>query len=290
VHRAPPFLPFLSGPPRLAVGLRPIAPEAWLDPDTEIAAIGEKRALIMARRDEVYAQMPGSEDAQSEAAALIGALRSADVRTLPEAGLLVSDDLCVMQDVGAPRAAPTRRDAPGMTGAAAGSWRLTAALLCAPSHWSLRANIGGPLTHLHAPVPDRLGAEGQQGLPARIARVFDALATGVILERFNWTVQAGPERFAPLAAPLIARARAAAPEDAAALLHLRVERQTIRKLPASGAVLFTIRVCLDPLAAACADPAARAAFARAWREADAHVRAYKNWAPLDRLVDAFLAG
>jgi hypothetical protein len=118
--------------------------------------------------------------------------------------------------------------------------------------------------------------------------MFDALAADNVLERFNWTVQAGAERFTPSSAPLVARARAAREEEAAALLHLRVERQTVRKLPRSGAVAFTIRVCIDPLVDALRVEGAEAAFTNVWRTAPDYVRAYKNWPAYDRLVEALL--
>lgn len=268
--RRPPYLPFLNGPPRLTVGLAPIEPARWIDPDTEARALAEKRALLATRRDEVFRESAGSAPAQQEAGELIAAARGRAPMSFLDAGLTVSDDLCVME----------ARD---------GVWRLTAALLCAPSFWSLADNIGGPLAHLHGPVPDSLGPDGAQGLPRRIARMFSALQPDQILERFNWTVQAGPDRFAPRSEPLAARAAAAALSEAGALLHLRVERQTIRRLPRTGAILFTIRVCIDPLREALAQAGARDAFAAAWRGAPDHVRAYKRWAPLDRLVEALLA-
>ncbi|MES1202286.1 MAG: DUF3445 domain-containing protein [Pseudomonadota bacterium] len=262
--RRPPFLPFLAGPPEFAVGLKPLTPEAWLHPDTEAHALPEKRALLAAHRADVFAETTGAEAAQIEVAALVG---GADFLA---AAAMVSDDFCIMQRLGP-------------------EWVLSAAILCAPTFWSLADNIGKPVAHLHGPVPDNLGPSGAQGLAARIARVFDAVAPGVIMERFNWTVQAGPERYTPTQAPLIARANATSTAQAADLLHLRVERQTIQKLPQTGAVLFTIRICLDPLVNAFAVDGARDAFANAWRGAAAHIRSYKKWAPLERHVAALLA-
>ncbi|MET0182903.1 MAG: DUF3445 domain-containing protein [Caulobacterales bacterium] len=262
--RRPPYLPFLEGPPDFVVGLRPIPLGNWLAPDVEADWLPEKRALLRDRTTEVFAQTPGSEAAQKEAAALVGA-----ARTLLEAASLVSDDLCIMQE----------RD---------GVWTLTAAALCAPSFWSLAENIGGPLAHLHGPVPDRLGADGTQGLAQRIGRMFSALQPDTILERFNWTIQASAARFTPDGGPLRARAATARAEDALDLLHVRVERQTIRKLPQTGAVLFTIRVSTDPLRAVFAVDGAKQALARGWREAPEHVRAYKKWAAYEPLMQAAL--
>jgi len=69
---------------------------------------------------------------------------------------------------------------------------------------------------------------------------------------------------------------------------VRVERQTLRRLPATGGLVFTIRVWRHSLAALDADPERRSAFARAWRGASADFRAYKRLAAYDGLVEAHL--
>lgn len=268
--RLPPHLPFMAGPPDFTVGLRPIETQAWITPDVEAAALPEKRALIATRLDEVYAATPDSHEAQAELARLVGAARAASADTLVEAAQLTSDDLVVLLPD------------------AAGAWRVRAALLCAPTYFSCHDALGKTLHGLHAPVPDRL-ADGAQGLGDRIGRVFDGLRPDLVLERFNWTVQAGPDRFTPSSAPVMARAAVAEPSRALDELFLRVERQTIRKLAATGAVVFTIRISLDPLATVFAVAGAKNAFATAWAQAPDYVRGYKRWPALDRLVMAALA-
>ena len=54
---------------------------------------------------------------------------------------------------------------------------------------------------------------------------------------------------------------------AAEILHVRCERQTLRRLPRTGAVVFTIRVWVNPLREIAADPERLARFAQAWRTA-----------------------
>ena len=71
-------------------------------------------------------------------------------------------------------------------------------------------------------------------------------------------------------------------------LHLRVERQTLRRLPRTGGALFTIRVWLAPLGSLADDPARLAAFEHAWRSATPELRAYKRFDLYDDLVEAFL--
>ena len=69
---------------------------------------------------------------------------------------------------------------------------------------------------------------------------------------------------------------------------MRVERQTLRRLPASGGLVFTIRVWRHPLAALDGDPQRLTAFASAWRGATADFRAYKRLAVYDGLIEGFL--
>jgi len=273
--RTPPFLPFAAGPAEFRVGLRPIPLDRWLTPDWESAALEQKRALLDTRLGEVFRALPSAAAVQEEAAAAVAAAVAAPLPgpasapPLTRAARLVSDDLVVLEP-------------------ADGAWRAVAAVLCSPTFFSAADAVGADVFGLHNPVPDRLGPEGAQALGARIARVFDHLGEAQVLERFNWTVQAGAERFTPDGAPLRARALSARDEEGLDLMHLRVERQTIRRLSASGATLFTIRISLDPLRAVFAEAGAREAFAAAWAATPDHVRGYKKWAPYERLVGAAL--
>ncbi|MEZ6002480.1 DUF3445 domain-containing protein [Hyphomonas sp.] len=268
--REPPYLPFLSGPASLAPGLKPIPPEQLIAPDTEADLwLPEKRQIMRTRRDDVFvSNLPDAP--LEEAAALVTRHLPPSEEIWPSAleaaAARVSDDLCLLQ-----------RGEDGL-------WRLEAASLVAPTFWRLADKAGQPLGGLHDPVP---GAN--PGLVSRIARMFDALRPGQVLERFNWTVQAGPARFTPSAAPLKALAAATSDADALDVLHLRVERQTISKLPESGLLLFTIRIAVDPLRAALSSPQRIEAFRAAWAGTDPALADYKGWPAYDPLVHAALA-
>lgn len=260
--RRPPHAPFRAGAPGFTPALRPIAPEAWLTPDTEAHVLDWKRALLTTP-ERVFRQAPGGKAAAFDAARAVETALGAPVTgDLVRASCRVSDDLVVM-----------RRGAEG--------WVCDALTLTAPTFFSIDAAFGRDLTALHGAVPQ--GAR----LADRIQRVFDNLRPGLVLKRFNWTLQPGDARHTPDAEPLRALARSAALQDAPDLLHLRVERQTITRLPETGAVLFTIRVCLDPVAALSAGD--RPALAEAWRTLGPQGRAYKGWEALEPLVSAVFA-
>jgi hypothetical protein len=171
-------------------------------------------------------------------------------------------------------------------------WRLAAGSLCFPSSWSLREKFGKPLQEIHEPVP----GFGPGTRPAElINRMFDGLQ-GQAVERFNWSIQANDRLYHPLSnVERIDRATnrpSRFPDgDVNAHAFIRVERQTLRKLPASRDILFTIRIHLDPLKALDAHPdrpALAASFAEQLLALDQQQLDYKGLtADRDRLV-AFL--
>lgn len=256
--RTPPFLPFLQGIPRFEPDLNPIPLPEWLTPDTEADAWIRDKCLIlkMMRANVVGGDLDG-EAAEETLDLIMAATGKTPSQNMPsaleEAASLVSDDLCLL------------------TAARPGDWRLVAGVLCAPTYWTLPERVGMDLGGLHGPVPG-----GDPELSARVSRIFTGLNPDVVLERFNWTVQASEKRYTP--------DRPTVTGKQLSDLHLRVERQTIRKLPKSGAVLFTIRICIDPLLPILSDPEVREAFEDAWLGAPLAVRKYKAWGALEPLV------
>ncbi len=117
-------------------------------------------------------------------------------------------------------------------------WRLVAGSVAFPSSWSLTEKFGRRLEEIHAPVPG-FGAGTRNA--AIISRVFDSLQTQLPVWRMNWSVYSDSELFHDnrLAEHLKKR-------DFEAGIFLRVEYQTLRRLPESGDILFTIRIHVDP--------------------------------------------
>jgi len=255
------------------IGLKPIAPADWLE-GGEADPAARKDPLIAAHRGLVWAEIPGSRPAQAEALALVeaalgqGALgraaNPADMPPLYAAARRTPDDLCLMEKID-------------------GQWRLTALSLSAGGFFTAEDAIGKSLGELHGPVT----GFAERFLP-RVERVFEGLRSDLVLERRNWTVLNSDQLHTPSSAPIRARIGGIDPAEAGRVLHTRVERQTLRRLPQTGAALFTIRVWLSPLERLAADPARLAAFARAWRSATPGLRAYKRLDLYDDLVEGFL--
>jgi hypothetical protein len=252
------------------IGLKPIPVEAWLE-GGEADPAGRKDPLYASRRGLVWAEAEGSRPGQAEAAALVEAALGpgstpANLPPLFAAARRVPDDLCLME----------KRD---------GQWRLTALSLSAGSFFTAEEVIGRSLAELHAPVTGFA-----ERMLVRVQRIFEGLRPELVLERRNWTVLNSAELHTPSSAPIRARIGEIDPASAGRALSLRVERQTLRRLPQTGGALFTIRVWLAPLESLAEDPARLVAFARAWRTAHPDLRTYKRLDLYDDLVERFLTG
>lgn len=252
-----------------SIGLKPITPTQWLE-GGEADPAARKDLLFETAGPLVWAEAPGSREGQAEVLDLVeaaigpGPARS-DLPPLYAAARRTSDDLCLMQKID-------------------GEWRLTALSLSAGSFFKAGEVVGKSLAELHGPVN---GFGGR--FLTRVQRIFEGLRPDLILERRNWTVLNTPELHTPDSAPIRARIGEIEPAEAGRALSLRVERQTLRRLPRTGGALFTIRVWVGPLATVAEDPARLAAFATAWRSATPDFRDYKRFDLYDDLVDAFLA-
>jgi len=238
-------------------GTVPVSEAEWLTVDAARAPqMAERDRLIAERPGEVIAALPG---AAASVAELEDAVRAARARAsgvgpeeggvlgpdgrrigaagdpasrLARLGHLVQEDLCVLEKP-----------------AGADEHVLTAAILCFPAGWTLAEKIGRPLLDVHRPVAEYGGP-----LARRVQRLLDGLrpveAGGRILMRMNAHAQADPALFQP-------RREGAPPPDAReGKPYLRIERQTLRKLPRTGAVVFTIHTTMLARSALTAEEAA----------------------------------
>lgn len=252
-----------------AIGLRAIEAVDWLEGGEDDPA-ARKDPLRAATPGLVWAETPGSQAAQQEVlefveAALGRPVPAKDLPPLYAAARQVPDDLCLME---------RRED----------GWTLTALSLSAGSFFTAQDAIGKSLAGLHGPVTgfnDRL-------LP-RVSRIFEGLREDLVLERRNWTLLNTDVLHTPTPAPIRALIPGITADEAAAKLFTRVERQTLRRLPRTRGVLFTIRVWTSPLSEVLADPERARRFAQAWRTAHPDFRAYKHLDLYDHLVEPLIA-
>ncbi|MCW8131076.1 MAG: DUF3445 domain-containing protein [Planctomycetota bacterium] len=279
----PEFHPFKNAPFRMAMGLQELDPRDWIRIDERFAADRAlKRELLDRRHAEVFAALPGSEAAGRECLELLAEhllavfppwyrredggwrlmLSGERIRDDPAlhpldlAARLVQEDLCLMQS------GPD------------GPYRLTAAAVCFPSRWKIAEKLGQPMRGIHAPVPF-YGRE----LGEKADRFMEILAADRPVWRLNWNIHETPELFQPAGPGRTERDPSITPLNAGERLWLRVERQTLRRLPASRAILFTIRTYLTALTAFQNRPEVAAELAGALRGMPQDTLLYKSQTP-----------
>lgn len=219
--------PFDGSEPLFKIGLRPFASDNWLDiDDTVDFFLSEKKRLMREIPQKVFQAEEDTHEAQEEVLLLITddlhehnlpfEEQDKSMPALLQAAYKVQEDLVIM-----------RKSDEG--------WRLVAGSVCFPSSWSLQEKLGKALHDVHAPVPDFNKGSRNAGM---IERIFDNLQVGMPAERFNWSIYNDDA--------LYHDDRSGEHMNQQSDCFLRVERQTLTKLPKSGDILFTIRIYIDP--------------------------------------------
>jgi hypothetical protein len=255
----PVHTPYDGSSKPFSIGLRPLDPADWIEVDGHYAPqTAEKRRLDRERLADVFVEEPETRAAQAEILNLVtNHLDAHEDRLFRPLGLATARrEVRRYADALGPTAAPLRiaamqiqEDLIVMRRGERG-WRLAAGSLCFPSSWVLAEKFGRPLDAIHEPVP---GFGPGTRMAELIARMFDNLKVDQPVLRWNWSVQAGDALYHPLSnVQRDERADATTsrfPDADLASAFIRVERQTLRRLPVSGDILFTIRIHLDPLRA-----------------------------------------
>jgi len=211
----PEILPHARGGGALKIGLKKLDEDEWLQPGPDIS----QRAAGFRAFPQGIRIAPEGEAAGEELAAMLGLSGG-----LPEAAAAHHEDMCLL----------TRREDEEV-------YRLVGAAAAWPSDWSPAEKIGLPMRGLHAPIH---GYEEQ--LATGVDRFMAKLKPGAIYGRGNWFIAAADAMRWKAEAADIAFA-GATPENAGETLFVRCERQTLRRFPETGAILFTIGVYVEPL-------------------------------------------
>lgn len=252
----PVYTPFRGNHKPFTIAISPLDPDCWIEPDEEIGFyLSEKQRLGEEVFDTIYRAEPETDTAQREVLEELSGwltakrpdvwrregdlvhvaghtvdLADESLPPLVRAGLLVQDDLVLM-----------RRGENG--------WRIAAAHLAFPSSWSLEDKFGRPMEEVHASVPDFRGGTRNAAI---INRMFDNFKPGMPVKRYNWTINWSYQLHLPATktyAPNV-EARGVRPGDS----FIRIERQSLARMPVSGDLLFTIRIYVDPIKAMAENP------------------------------------
>ncbi len=224
-----PFTPWMAEKTRRLPGIQPVAAGEWLLRDEVFAQqMAYRDHLLATRRDAVFRAAPASLPAQQELLELVLAeldagydvngrcvrrpdgvsVETGDDAPVVDAARLVQEDLLILEE----------RD----------EYALTAGVLCFPASWTLDEKFRRGLVGIHGPV-DEYDAD----MARRVGRMFMAIRPEQPLWRANFLRYDDPDLHQP-------RREGDARRLSGNGEYVRVERQTLLKLPTSGAVVFGI--------------------------------------------------
>jgi hypothetical protein len=242
------------------MGMRPLNLDVWLQLDERRdEELKLKTDLLESNYETVVATESagdaGSHELLGEVKAFLGAhhplvdaATDSSEHPIVQASRLVQEDFCVL----------VRDDA----------WRLRAACVCFPSRWDLARKIGTTLDDIHSPVP---GYDGELSTPTN--SFFDRLRPERSYWRLNWTLLDRADLFQPQ--PKGVRV---ASSGELTDWFFRVERQTLRQLPTTNAIVFTIRTYVASAASLCeSDDEFVPALLRGLDTAPTEMQNYKGW-------------
>jgi len=236
-----PYRPWLDrghvvdGSFRWRLGARPLDLDEWIEfgPDAD-GWIARKVEVMAEHPSTAFAVIDGIEAECEEIAAELrrhlqrrfpdrhpdGSFEAGgDLHPLDRAARLVPEDLVVMVE----------RESGLVFGGGS---------VCFPNRWDLRSKLGLSISRVHAPV-DQLNEQLEEAVDGFFAR----LRPDRSFWRLGWGILDTAEGYTPLDGTAAPRPTSLTLDD----LHVRVERETLRRLPLTGAVLFTIRTYVTPL-------------------------------------------
>ena len=266
-----PYRPWLDrghvvdGEFRWRLGARPLDLHDWIelgpDADGPDGWIAQKSVLTSDHGSTVFAVLDGIEPECDEIGAAIAehlrrrwpdrydTVRLDDsLHPLDAAARLVPEDLVVMVE----------RDGRLIFGGGS---------VCFPNRWDLRSKLGLDIAAVHAPV-SQLNEQLEPALDGFFARLRPVRS----FWRLGWGILDTADGYTPLDGTAAPRPETPTLDD----LHVRVERETLRRFPETSAVLFTIRTYVSPARAVVAHAETRAAISRILDAMPDDVRGYKD--------------
>lgn len=241
-----------DGPFHLHMGLRRgSAQEFFAETADHDAILQERSALIDAFPQRHIALSTDGEEVLREFFAVmdLSIEDEAPIESMTRIGRILEPDVLLLRREGG------------------GPLRLVGGALCFPSSWSLEEKMGHTLEAIHQPVP---GLNDQIGRP--IDTFLAGMKPGSAWLRSNWGLSRFPDRNQHTALGLAELSSDAAATDA----WVRAEHQLLIPLPDTNSIAFGIRLGIQRLDEAAADPQLRAALAKQLETMPPGMAAYKR--------------
>ena len=288
----PKYLPFADGKWQLNMGVKPLDLATLIEIDDKFEyELLLKEKLLADRYPDVFAALPGSEPSQQEVLEVIIAhlqqyfpqyyqwseeaiacprtgqvWKFADFAHAPLdlAGRILQEDIVIMES-------------------SPDGYILTAASECFRLRWNLQEKMGQPLAKIHSPVP---------GYDKKLQHPMDNLFAKIQVQhpiwRMNWSIVDDPVMLLEPSNSTLELDPRITTDNAGETLWLRMERQCLRRLPQTGAIIFFTHTYVDPLSILRQIPGAATALISTIELMPKEMQNYKNLLPIRQALLSYL--
>ncbi|KAI9676183.1 MAG: hypothetical protein M1817_000928 [Caeruleum heppii] len=160
-----------------------------------------------------------------------------------------------------------------------GFYYFRAGVICSSLGWNVGTKIGMQLKEIHAPIPDY-----KEKMQLSMDRFFSKFPTDKPIQRGSWGLEVDEPLFMPPGDPHEAHRLTQSPTLPLSRIHLRVDWQTLRRLPVSGAIIFNFKALFTPVERFRHEPYVPALCARILKEGKKSLMGYKNTWHVEHVV------
>ncbi|WAO94724.1 Hypothetical protein NCS54_01232100 [Fusarium falciforme] len=242
------------------MSLQKLEPDWWIELESSYARrIEQRRRIVAAHGDFVMNALEGSEHACKELMEIVLQFLTArypqyfslDVAnmTFNNRILGTTTDLREKQPLQVLLENVPEDFAMVLRDPATGVYHFRAGIACTSQGWSVGTKIGQDLREMHGPVPDY-----QKQMAVSMDRFFAKMPTDKPIERGSWALPRGETYFVLPGAGYNPNPVEEDPTVKEDECHMRVDWQTLRRLPVSGAIVFNFKAMFYPVSDLRGDP------------------------------------
>ena len=152
-----------------------------------------------------------------------------------------------------------------------GMYYFRAGLICSSLGWNVGTKIGMQLQEIHKPIPDY-----KEKMSFSMDRYFSKMPTNAPIQRGSWGLEVGTPLFMPPGDPHEKLRDIQKADLTIEECNLRVDWQTLRRLPLSGGVVFNFTALFTPVREFRDEPYIPALVLKILKEGKKTLMEYKN--------------
>ncbi|KAI9751140.1 MAG: Zn finger-containing GTPase- Activating Protein for ARF [Chaenotheca gracillima] len=160
-----------------------------------------------------------------------------------------------------------------------GFYYFRAGVICSSLGWNVATKLGKQLHEIHEPIPDY-----KEKMQFSMDRYFSKMPTDRPIQRGSWGLEVDTPLFMPPGDPHEAHRDTQSPDLPLSRVHLRVDWQTLRRLPLSAAIIFNFKALFTPVEAFRDEPYVPALCQRVLTGGKRSLMEYKNTWHVEHVV------